>query len=95
MCAYMEGINSEIPLNLWVNWQDDGIGSCNLLQRDVPILPWPPGHTHSEVSLTRSENVITDLTDSITNICKERGSVSHSAVPYNPHVEDLTSYKQC
>ncbi len=66
------------------------------LQRDSPILPWPPGHTHGEVSLTRSENVITDLTDSITNICRERGSVSHSTVPYNPHVKDLiTSCKEC
>lgn len=71
---YMEGINSEIPLNLRVNWQDGGIGSCDGLQRDSPVLPWPSGHTHGEVSLTCSENVITDLTDSITNICKERGS---------------------
>ncbi len=91
----MEDINSEINLNLWVNWQDGGIVSCNGLQRDSSILLWTLGHTHGEVSLTHSENVITDLTDSITNICRERSSVSHSKVPYGFHVEDLTSCKEC
>ncbi len=91
----LKHLGSEINLNLWVNWQDGGTVSCNGLQRDSSILLWTLGHTHGEVSLTHSENVITDLTDSITNICRERGSVSHSKVPYNPHVEDLTSCKEC